>query len=118
MKRTGKVVHPEQAEVTLPDICWTWISGLTILRSTTLVPLNRARAPHNRPHSDGRPRQVGVTQQDGLNVDDAGYENGRSKWTRNLRDDLLTCYDSSEPTCRGYMAPLHEIWCVMHTRKF
>ena len=39
---------------------------------------------------------------------------GRFEWTDELRDDLLLCYESSEPAQRGYMARMHALWCVRH----
>nr|CAH7766629.1 unnamed protein product [Callosobruchus chinensis] len=38
----------------------------------------------------------------------------RLRWTTELRDDLLSCYESSSPHRRGYMARMHERWCEMH----
>jgi hypothetical protein len=51
---------------------------------------------------------------DGPTDDDPGNVNGRFKWTTRLRDDLMQCYESSEPARRGYMTRLHELWCQKH----
>ena len=49
---------------------------------------------------------------DGLPGNDQRELQGRFEWTDELRDDLLLCYDSSEPARRGYMARMHALWCV------
>nr|CAH7741340.1 unnamed protein product [Callosobruchus chinensis] len=46
--------------------------------------------------------------------DDPRNEMDRLRWTTELRDDLLSCYESSSPHRRGYMARMHERWCEMH----
>ena len=39
----------------------------------------------------------------------------RFRWTTELKDDLLSCYESSSPHRRkGYMSRMHERWCEMH----
>nr|CAI5831238.1 unnamed protein product [Callosobruchus analis] len=35
-------------------------------------------------------------------------------WTTELRDDQLSCYESSSPRRRGYMSRMYERWCEMH----
>nr|CAI5837629.1 unnamed protein product [Callosobruchus analis] len=35
-------------------------------------------------------------------------------WTTELKDDLLSCYESSSPRRRGYMSRMYERWCEMH----
>nr|CAI5858087.1 unnamed protein product [Callosobruchus analis] len=35
-------------------------------------------------------------------------------WTTELKDDLLSCYESSSLRRRGYMSRMYERWCEMH----
>uniref|UniRef100_A0A6V7L3X9 Uncharacterized protein n=1 Tax=Bracon brevicornis TaxID=1563983 RepID=A0A6V7L3X9_9HYME len=75
---------------------------------------NTRNAPHNGSLSNGDHGSVGRGNRSGSIGYDQARRRLRLKWTKELKQDLVQCWQDSEPGAIGYMAGFRDRWCKMH----
>ncbi|XP_044732779.1 uncharacterized protein LOC123295469 [Chrysoperla carnea] len=68
--------------------------------------------PETRRAADDEEPSQGTSQESRASTQNSRLQ--RFQWTKALKADLLTCYEASEPSRRGYMGRMHTLWCEKH----